>query len=314
MRRVFGNRSNWRWLLVLIPAILGVGASVFMQRALAGRYVPQLYLKVDIVALTWIAGVSITLVSALIAIVGTWIRQYTETQLSVVRHEATEGRQRFLRRLDHEMKNPLTAIQAALANLAYADTPQAQAEPLTSVKAQTQRIGGLVTDLRKLAELETRPLEFGPVNLTDLLEEAMLVAQDRPEAPRRSLTLTVPQAPWPLPEISGDRDLIFLAVYNLLNNALKFTRPGDTIELRAFEDSQFVIIEVADTGPGIPEEEQVLVWEELYRAQATRGIPGSGLGLALVSTIIERHGGQATLRSRPGQGTVFTVRLPVKQD
>jgi signal transduction histidine kinase len=70
------------------------------------------------------------------------------------------------------------------------------------------------------------------------------------------------------------------------------------------------VIEVADTGPGIPEEEQPHVWEELYRGEAGRGIPGSGLGLALVRTIAEQHGGGVSLRSRLGLGTVFSLRLP----
>jgi signal transduction histidine kinase len=96
-----------------------------------------------------------------------------------------------------------------------------------------------------------------------------------------------------------------------MNNAVKFTQPGDTIEIRAFEDGNQVVIEVADTGPGIPEEEISHVWEELYRGTGARGIQGSGLGLALVRAIVSRHEGDITLRSRPGEGTVFTVRLPV---
>jgi two-component system OmpR family sensor kinase len=115
-----------------------------------------------------------------------------------------------------------------------------------------------------------------------------------------------------VPDVLGDWDLLFLASYNLLDNALKFTRPGDTVEVRAFEDGAFVAIEVADTGPGIPEDDVSRVWEELYRGQGARGIPGSGLGLALVRAIVERHGGQVKLRSRLGQGTVVTMRLPVK--
>ena len=87
-------------------------------------------------------------------------------------------------------------------------------------------------------------------------------------------------------------------------------QPGDRIEVRALEDGAAVVVEVADTGPGIPETEVPLVWEELYRGQGARGIPGSGLGLALVRAIAERHGGQVDLRSREGQGTVFTLRLP----
>lgn len=312
MRGGHNNAPSWRWLLALIPTVLGAIVSVLLKRALTGQYVPQLYLKADIVALSWVVGTAITLVLAATLAAQLWNERRATARITAVRQQSSEERRRFLRRLDHEMKNPLTAIQAALANLAYANALETQVKSLDSVKAQVQRVSGLVADLRKLAELETRPLEFGPVNLTELLEEAMLVAQDRPEATQHTLALTVPQAPWPLPEISGDRDLIFLAVHNLLSNALKFTRPGDTIELRAFEDGHTVVIEVADTGPGIPEDEQTLVWEELYRAQATRGIPGSGLGLALVRAIVERHGGQAALRSRTGQGSVFTLRLPVK--
>jgi two-component system OmpR family sensor kinase len=115
-----------------------------------------------------------------------------------------------------------------------------------------------------------------------------------------------------VPDVLGDWDLLFLATYNLLDNALKFTRPGDTVEVRAFEGGAFVVIEVADTGPGILEEEVSRVWEELYRGQGARGVPGSGLGLALVRAIVERHGGRVTLRSREGQGTVVTMRLPVQ--
>jgi two-component system OmpR family sensor kinase len=110
----------------------------------------------------------------------------------------------------------------------------------------------------------------------------------------------------------GDWDLLFLAAYNLLDNALKFTRPGDTVEVRASEAGAFVTTEVADTGPGIPAEELPRVWEELYRGRGARGIPGSGLGLSLVRAVVERHGGQVTMRSRAGQGTVVRIRLPVQ--
>jgi two-component system OmpR family sensor kinase len=191
------------------------------------------------------------------------------------------------------MKNPVTAIRAGLANLAEAPTKEARGKALDSVGIQVLRISNLVSDLRKLAELETRSLERAPVDLAALLEEAVAAAQDRPGRPKRRITLTVPQAPWPLPHVPGDWDLLFLAVFNLLDNAVKFTQEGDTIEVRAFEDGSSVAIEVAETGPGIPEEDLPHVWEELYR-------------------IVERHDGQASVRSRTGQGTVFTIRLPVR--
>jgi signal transduction histidine kinase len=165
--------------------------------------------------------------------------------------------------------------------------------------------------LRKLSELETRPLDRDLTDLTELLEDAFALAQDQEGAGERALTLSIPRAPWPLPAINGDRDLLVLAIHNLLDNAIKFSRPGDTIEMRAFEDGANVVVEVADTGPGIPDKDQSLVWEELYRGEGARGIPGSGLGLALVRAIVARHDGTITLRSRPGEGTVFTLRLPV---
>jgi two-component system OmpR family sensor kinase len=111
--------------------------------------------------------------------------------------------------------------------------------------------------------------------------------------------------------VQGDVDLLFLAVHNLISNALKFSRAGDTVEVRAFEDGQTVAIEVADTGPGIAEADVPHVWEELYRGQGARGIPGSGLGLSLVQAIVLRHEGTVRLRSREGQGTVVSLRLPV---
>ena len=208
------------------------------------------------------------------------------------------------------LKNPLTAILAGLANLSIAETPSDRSASLSSVQTQVGRLRRLVAELRKLSELETRPLDRGLIDMTDLLEDAFSLAQDHPEADERVLRISIPQAPWPLPSINGDRDLLILAIHNLLDNAIKIHSSGDTIEMRASEDGAGVVIEVADTGPGIPNEDQAHVWEELYRGESARGIPGSGLGLALVRAIVARHEGTITLRSRPGKGTVFTIRLP----
>jgi two-component system OmpR family sensor kinase len=154
-------------------------------------------------------------------------------------------------------------------------------------------------------------LERQSVDVATLLREAVTLVREQPDADDRKLGLVLPQAPWPLPAVPGDWDLLMLAVYNLLDNAIKFSRPGDTVEVRAFEDRASVVLEIADTGPGIPREELSRVWEELFRGQGTRDVAGSGLGLALVQTIVERHSGMVSLRSRVGQGTVVTVRLPM---
>ncbi|MGD0004234.1 MAG: HAMP domain-containing sensor histidine kinase [Anaerolineaceae bacterium] len=242
-----------------------------------------------------------------------WLRWRLRRTVEIVQAQSADERRRFLRRLDHELKNPLTAIRAGLANLASAPNQDLRSEVITSIDAQTLRLSRLASDLRKLAELEIRPLELTQVDSASLLQEAFDLAESQPGAAGRSLRLTLPQAPWPLPHIQGDRDLLFLAVHNLLDNALKFSGAGNTIEMRAFEDGSSIVVEVADTGPGIPAEEIDQVWEELYRGQGARSIPGSGLGLSLVRAIVTRHGGQVGLRSRTGQGTVVTLRLPVSQ-
>jgi two-component system OmpR family sensor kinase len=113
--------------------------------------------------------------------------------------------------------------------------------------------------------------------------------------------------------VLGDRDLLGLAFYNLVENALKYSGPGDAVEVRAVEDGRWLNIEVADTGPGISEDDLPRVFEELYRGTNARGQEGSGLGLALVRRVIDRHGGEMSVRSRQAgqKGTVFRIRLAV---
>jgi two-component system OmpR family sensor kinase len=265
-------------------------------------------LRIDLGNTLLILGLMIALSwSALV-----WVWECSQQRsIDQVKFQVSDEKRRFLRRLDHELKNPLTAIRAGLANLAETSLDEAQGRALSSMEAQTVRLSRLLSDLRKLAELETRPLERSAVDVNEMLKEAYRLAMDQPNAAGRDLKLTVPQAPWPLSTIQGDPDLLFLAVHNLLDNAVKFTQPGNKIEIRGFEDGAFLAIEVADTGQGIPQDEIAHIGEELYRGRGARGIPGNGLGLALVNSIVNLHGGRMSLRSREGQGTVVTLRLPV---
>ena len=300
-------RKSLKWLAALIPAAVGLVLALYFYLIFDLRNDHIVYLRADIGTVALLSGLILSALALGGVALVEWVRQGRQKAAA----EAAEERRRFLRRLDHELKNPLTAIRAGLANLNESPSGKARQEALASVEAQALRLSRLSADLRKLAELEVRLVERAPIDMPGLLREAFAMAQEQPEAAERRLSLSLPQAPWPLPSVTGDTDLLLLAVHNLLTNALKFTRPGDTVELRASEDGSSVVIEVADTGPGIPEEEQPHVWEELYRGEAGRGVPGSGLGLALVRAIAERHNGRVGLRSRLGQGTVFTLRLPV---
>ncbi|MDH5506931.1 MAG: HAMP domain-containing histidine kinase [Anaerolineae bacterium] len=292
-----------RWLPTLLPILIGsvVGLILTYSPKLPN---PIIYLRTDTATAIFIFSLGISALAISSLAIWDWIEA---TRLNAILH-AREDRRQFLLRLDHELKNPLTAILAGLANLS---AEKGEMDTLDSVNAQVHRIRTLVANLRKLSDLEMRPSEHYAVNLATLLNDLKHLFHDSAEKEDRKLVLSLPHAPWPLPTILGDTDLLMLAVHNLLDNAIKFTRPGDTIEVRAIDDGDHVIIEVADTGPGIPGDEIPHVWQELYRGSAAHGIPGSGLGLALVRAIISQHNGTLAIRSRPGFGTVITLRLPV---
>jgi two-component system OmpR family sensor kinase len=307
-------------LRVLTPLLGGVVLGVILQ---AADPRVRLYLAASPGLVAAVAGVLGTAVAA--GVILAQRRAATAAAVAAsaastaavrrVAEEAARDRLRFFMRLDHELKNPLTAIRVGLANieqgggmaLASAGTVAA----LASVSVQADRIARLVSDLRKLADLETREIETAPVDLTGLLDEVAEAVAEIPAARERIIRVTVPRAPWPLPLVAGDRDLLFIAVQNLVANAVKFSGPGDTVEVRASEDRDALLLEVADTGAGIPADEIGQVWQELARGRAARSLPGTGIGLALVRVIVVRHGGQVAIRSRDGEGTVVGIRLPV---
>lgn len=303
--------TRQRWLLIGVPAVLSMGVVWLLDRLGMIEFALVFHADVDVIIL--VAGIAASVSVAMWLVWQERMKHFHTSNLQQARQEATDERIRFLRRLDHEMKNPLTAIRAALANLAEIDDETQRAEILAGVEVQVLRLSQLVNSLRKLANIGSHPLEQSPIALNALLREAMLMAQEEPGAESRRLTLTVPQT---MPSALGEPDLLLLCLYNLLNNAIKFTSPGDTIELRAYpsseQEQQCVTIEVADTGPGIPPGDIPHVWEELYRGQVTYGAPGSGIGLAMVKSVVERHGGRATVHSQLGAGTTFTLILPAQ--
>jgi two-component system OmpR family sensor kinase len=218
-----------------------------------------------------------------------------------------EAHRRFLARLDHELKNPVTAIRSALA----AGEPL-PAQNVQIASAQAARLADLVGELRALASLETREIDRENVDPTALVEEEVQAVRDELLARglQRDLVTALPTVPWPLPPVLGDPDLLAVAVRNVVLNAAKYSDPGARIEVRGTESEGSVVIEVADTGWGIADEDLPHVWDELFRARAARGIEGSGLGLSLVRVVIERHGGQVSLRSRAGAGPSVRLEIP----
>ncbi len=295
--------------LIPLPRVLfGLGLGVIglgLIAAFALRQVwPALVLtaRAEFDPASLLAGLALTLGAGLLA-AGWLVHHQAARHRRALAEQAAAletERRRFIQRLDHEIKNPLTAIQVQLDNL-QADTQASQA--IRDVRGQADRLGQLTRGLRRLADLESRPLELEAVEIGELLEEMVELLQ----APPR-LSLEVQRVPWPIPPVQADRELLLMAIRNLADNALKYS--SHAVQVRARDMAGALVIEVVDTGRGILAADLPHVTEELYRGGNAHDVSGSGLGLAMVQRIVARHGGRLEVRSRPGQGTIAAVHLP----
>ncbi len=227
------------WLVLLLiaaPSLLGGLGSMLVQAVF--RPVPVLVFKVDVGTVMFVAGILVTALAGAIYI-GTLMRdRRAQEDVDAAFREAERSRNRFLRRLDHEIKNPLTGLQAALANLRETVSLPERERAARNADRAVERLARLLADLRKLSDLAERPLEKLPVDIPKLLEEMIDAAHSQPAYGERPITLMITRVPWHLPPVTGDRDLLGLAIYNLIENALKFTSEQDSVEVRALEDRE----------------------------------------------------------------------------
>ena len=291
-----------RILIGLAPLALGLIASALVTVLVKPELVFSF--RVGLGVLVFFLGA----VASMVVFLAGWSHQRGRDQAFRL---ARENRRSFIRRLDHELKNPLTGLRAALANLSESASPRDREQASVNARRDVERLQRLLADLRKLSDLDERPLECMPVQVSDVLEEIVESASSLPAYQGRSVSLLIANVP-PLPPVIGDRDLLGLALYNLIDNALKFTGSENAIQVRAREDGRSVVIEVADGGSGIATDDLPHLFEELYRGTNARGISGSGLGLALAARIVNLHGGSLKVASRQGerQGTIFSIHLP----
>jgi two-component system OmpR family sensor kinase len=304
-----------RWarvgIAVLGIILLGFGVSWLAGSGALPNPLFEASYQVDLAGLTARAGVLAGGLVLVIVLLVWGIQRIIERKQTAEQVAQSSARQRFFQRLDHELKNPLTIIRLGLVNLQQSpNLNDEQTGSLERISQQAQRLQKLVVDLRLLYELDKASIEHKPVPLGELLQEAIALSSQALE-PSRTIELSVQQMPWPVSDVWGDRDLLLLVFRNLLDNALKFSLPKDRVEVRVTEDGRVAIVDVVDTGPGIPAEELAHIFEELYRGESARGVPGSGLGLRLVERIVELHEGVVQVRSKHERGTVFTVRLPL---
>jgi signal transduction histidine kinase len=214
----------------------------------------------------------------------------------------------------HEMRTPLTSIISYAELIKEAGLNAEQRISFASIiEQEAERLNKMTEQFLELARLESgrAPLVQEPIDLGTVIRMAINVL--RPKANTEQINLVV-DIPSPLPTIKGDAQRLHQVMINLLDNAIKYCQPDDSVTVTAETQGDEIAVVVSDTGPGIPAEEVSDIFERFYRARSHEGdVSGSGLGLAIVQQIIKAHGGKIDVSSEVGKGTRFTFTLPLKR-
>jgi heavy metal sensor kinase len=217
---------------------------------------------------------------------------------------------RFSADAAHELRTPLTILKGEIeVALRSSEAPAEMRQTLVSCLEEVDRLNSLVEDMLLMARVEGDALSAGPrpVNLAEVLQDAAPALTEL--AARAGNLCTVATAPplW----IEGYDSLLFRLVFNLAENAIKYTPRGGRIEVTLEPQERSAVLQVKDNGPGIAPEALEHIFERFYRGDPAREGSGSGLGLALVRAIVELHRGQIHVSSEVGKGTCFRVTLPL---
>jgi two-component system OmpR family sensor kinase len=224
--------------------------------------------------------------------------------------QSEDRMRRFIADASHELRTPLTSIRG-FAELTRQKGAAADPATMKRIEDEAKRMGLLVDDLLLLARLDQqRPLQHQPVDLLTLAGDSVHDVQA--VQPGREMKLQIlPNSGAPV--VSGDEARLRQVLGNLVSNALHHTPVDAPIAISVGTRDGEAIVEVADTGPGLSEEQKVKVFERFYRADSarTRSTGGSGLGLSIVAALVAAHGGKVTVTDTVPHGATFTVHLPV---
>lgn len=224
--------------------------------------------------------------------------------------QSDELKSTLLDALAHEFKTPLTAIKAASTALLSSSVlkPDQQRELIEIVDEETDRLSILVTEAIQLARIEAGRVRLQRENhsVCELINSVVEKAQAAAEG--RRIEVRIPDG---VPPIFVDRELMEVALRQLIDNALKYSPPDSAVSVTVSSSDGRLVVSVADRGPGIPQAEQTRIFEKFYRAEASRHqIPGAGLGLVIAREIIHAHLGEIWVESKPGEGSIFHVSVP----
>ncbi len=223
---------------------------------------------------------------------------------------ALSERQESLARVSHDLRTPLTALQGHLEVLLLQPSLSKEVkDSLEQILRETRRLARLVKNLLLNVQLEAKPaIATEEVNLGDLIDE--VVADVWTLAGGLEFQVVAPRDL----TVFGDHDLLKQMLLNIVDNAIKFTPKGGQIKLTVASEGDWVVLDVSDTGQGIPSQDLPHVTQAFYRSKISKkaGAVGAGLGLSIVKQIVELHGGELGIQSQEGAGTSVKVRLPTK--
>jgi signal transduction histidine kinase len=212
--------------------------------------------------------------------------------------------------VSHDLRTPLTRLRGT-AELALASPPHLERyrDALADCVEESDRVLVMLNTLMDISEAESGTLQLHrePVTLADVVGRAVDLYRDVADAKGVTLAADAP----PEVVVVADRTRLEQVAANLIDNAVKYTPPGGRVDVEVRRAADAAILRVRDTGPGIPADELPRIFDRLFRGDTSRAERGLGLGLSLVKAIVEAHGGTVDVVSEPGQGSVFTVSLPL---
>jgi signal transduction histidine kinase len=219
----------------------------------------------------------------------------------------------FVSLVSHELRSPMASVigSARTLELRWRElTPEQRESFLALIAHETSRLADLISDVLDTSRIEagTFSYSFDDVDLAELVRDSAAAAeQSQDEVPVRAVVRE------PLPPVRGDRDRLRQVLINLIDNAVKYSNPGEEVLVEAQSMNSRVLIEVSDQGPGIPAQHQKVIFEKFGRIQTGGAAkPGTGLGLFIARSIAEAHGGSLAVRSHPEQeGATFMLSLPL---
>ncbi|MCH7616933.1 MAG: PAS domain-containing protein [Chloroflexi bacterium] len=241
-----------------------------------------------------------------------------EWTLLVVFHDVTESkrlddvRRDFVANVSHELRTPLSAVKSVIETLqgGAVDEPDVARDFLARAETEVERLVQLLEELLALSRLESGDLHFTehPLDMRDVVRS--VGQRMAPHAQRAGVDLRV-DVDGRVQGVSGDPAALERAIVNLVDNAIKFTPKGGSVDLSSRADDGSVTIVVADTGAGIDPLDLPRVFERFFKADRARQRGGTGLGLAIVKHTVEAHGGSIGVESQLGAGSVFRLKLPL---